>query len=166
MRIANKCERACTHHYTPVEICLVPIRKRLSDLLVIHFDHVPHHLIALADDLHVSVLNAVVHHLYIVARTALPDPFTARGAVLHLGRDRLNKETQELFTSTPSCHGMVLQWPAAYCSGLQLYPHPLTKGEAVPNIERDGLEKCDSKCVQTPTKREGKKGMKMDRERE
>ena len=46
-------------------------------------------MVALADELDVSVLDSVVHHLYKVAGAALANPVAARGAVGNLGCDGL-----------------------------------------------------------------------------
>src|SRR5207244_4168169 len=47
--------------------------------------------VRLTDELHVTVFNAVVHHLDVMPRAAWSDPLTARNVVVgpHFGRDRL-----------------------------------------------------------------------------
>ena len=68
---------------------LVPIGKDIVNLVIRHVETFVHQLVGLADELHVAVLDAVVHHLHIVASTTLANPVAAGGAALHLGRDRL-----------------------------------------------------------------------------
>ena len=46
-------------------------------------------MIGFADELHVAVFDAVVHHLDVMAGPFGPDPVAARGAVGHLGGDGL-----------------------------------------------------------------------------
>ncbi len=48
-----------------------------------------HHLVGLADHLHVAVLDAVVDHFDEMTGTAVADPVAARFAGVGLGRDRL-----------------------------------------------------------------------------
>jgi hypothetical protein len=63
--------------------------SHLCNLCIPNLEDVPHNLIALADDLHVSVLDPVVDHLDVVARTRVSDPLAARGSVLDARRDGL-----------------------------------------------------------------------------
>jgi hypothetical protein len=60
----------------------------LSDLGLTHVKGVLHDIIGLADQLHVTVLDAIVHHLHKVTRTVFAHPITTRLAV-RLCRDRL-----------------------------------------------------------------------------
>mmetsp|Transcript_17377 Transcript_17377/g.34074 ORF Transcript_17377/g.34074 Transcript_17377/m.34074 type:complete len:398 (+) Transcript_17377:108-1301(+) len=61
-----------------VEVTLVPLGEDASNLGVVELQHVAHHLVALADDLHVAVLDTVVHHLDVVAGAGVPHPLAAR----------------------------------------------------------------------------------------
>ena len=53
--------------------------------------------VGLADQLHVAIFDAVVHHLHVVAGTPRPDPVAARDVALgaHLGGDRLEDRLHE-----------------------------------------------------------------------
>ena len=56
-------------------------------------------VVGLADELHVAVLDAVVHHLDVVARAILADPVAAGRAVFDLGGDGL----EDLLHVRPRC---------------------------------------------------------------
>ena len=58
-------------------------------LIVGHPKKVTHELVRFADELHIAVLNAVMHHLDEVSCAILADPVAARRAVLDLGADGL-----------------------------------------------------------------------------
>jgi len=72
-----------------VEVALVPLGKHLVHLVGAHAQAVLHQVVRLADELHVAVLDAVVHHLDVVAGSVVADPVAARRAVIDLGRDGL-----------------------------------------------------------------------------
>jgi hypothetical protein len=71
-----------------VQAALVPGPERLGDLRWRHADGVPEQVVRLGDELHVGVLDAVVHHLDEVAGPVRADVRAARGAV-HVRADRL-----------------------------------------------------------------------------
>ena len=54
-----------------------------------HAQHIAHQLIRLADELHIAIFNAIVHHLHKVARAVLAHPIAAGRTVFHLGADGL-----------------------------------------------------------------------------
>ena len=54
-----------------VEFALVPLVEDAAHFVVVHTQHVLHEVVGLADELHVSVLDAVVHHLHKVTRAVL-----------------------------------------------------------------------------------------------
>src|SRR5208337_1497169 len=70
------------------EVAFVPPGEDVAHLARLHAQYVPHDLVDLADELHVPVLDAVVHHLHEMARAVLADPVAA-GRAVHLGRYRL-----------------------------------------------------------------------------
>ena len=79
-----------------VELRFVPPGKDLVHLLVSHAESVAHQLICLADQLHVAVFNAVMHHLDKVPGTVFSDPVTAGRAVFHLCADALENRADML----------------------------------------------------------------------
>ena len=68
---------------------LVPAREDRCDLLRRHAQAVAHQLPGLGDQLHVTVFDAVVDHLHVVAGTTIPDPAAAGLAVVRPGGDAL-----------------------------------------------------------------------------
>ena len=68
-----------------VQLGLVPLVEHGSYLVDAHRQRVEHDVIGLADQLHVAVLDAIVHHLDEMARTVLANPVAARLAV-YFGR--------------------------------------------------------------------------------
>ena len=54
-----------------------------------HPEAVLHDVVGFADQLHVAVFDAVVHHLDVVAGAHFADPLAARRAAFHLGRHGL-----------------------------------------------------------------------------
>ena len=62
---------------------------------MVHAERVPHQVVGLADELHVSVLDAVVDHLDEVAGAVLANPVAARVRA-RLGRDRLGATRGQL----------------------------------------------------------------------
>ena len=72
-----------------VEIAGVPLLEHLVHLVGRHAEQLFHDLVRLADQLHVAVLDPVVHHLHEVTGAVAADPVAARRAVLDLGGDRL-----------------------------------------------------------------------------
>ena len=72
-----------------VEFGPVPVGKDFAHFVTRHPEAVAHQLVGLADELHVAVLDAVVHHLDKVPGAVLPDPVAAGGTVFHFGADGL-----------------------------------------------------------------------------
>ena len=68
-----------------VEVALVPLGKHLVHLVGAHAQALFHQVVRLADELHIAVLNAVVHHFDVVAGTVVADPVATRCAVIDLG---------------------------------------------------------------------------------
>jgi len=68
-----------------VELALIPLGEDLVHFAGLHAQAVLHDLVGFADELHVAVLDAVVHHFDEVARAVFAHPFAAGGAVLDLG---------------------------------------------------------------------------------
>src|SRR5690606_35100053 len=60
-----------------VELTAVPLIEHVAHLRIAHLQHVLHHTVGFADELHVAVLDAVVHHLHEVAGAAGPHPLGA-----------------------------------------------------------------------------------------
>ena len=58
-------------------------------LIVGHSKKVTHELVGFADELHIAVLNAIVHHFHEMPCAVLADPVAARRAVLDLRADGL-----------------------------------------------------------------------------
>ena len=56
-------------------------RAHVGHLVVLHVQQRLHQAVRLGDQLHVAVLDAVVHHLHEVARALGPDPLAAGRAV-------------------------------------------------------------------------------------
>ena len=71
-----------------VEHTLIPLGKDVGDVKLAQAETDLEDGVDLADELHVTILNAVVHHLDIVASAVLAHPVAARLAVA-LRRDRL-----------------------------------------------------------------------------
>jgi len=67
-----------------VEFPLVPLGEDSLHLIVGESEQFSHQVIHLADELHVSILDAVVHHFDKVTGTAAADPITA-GNIIHMG---------------------------------------------------------------------------------
>ena len=103
----------------------VPGGKNFVHPLRLHAQTVPHQLVRLADELHIAVLDAVVHHLDIVPRAVFADPVAARRAV-HLGRDRLEDRPD----MRPRGMG-----PAGHDRGPEASPL-LAAGNAGPDVEQ------------------------------
>ena len=80
-----------------VELALVPAREDLFHLGVGHAEPLRHHLVGLADHLHVAILDAVVDHLHEMAGAILANPVAAGFALIRVGRDRL----EDLLHGTP-----------------------------------------------------------------
>ena len=76
-----------------VQAAVVPGPERLGDLRGRHADAVPEQVVRLGDELHVGVLDAVVHHLDEVAGPVRADVRAARGAV-HVRADRLEHRAE------------------------------------------------------------------------
>ena len=64
--------------------------------IVGHPKEVAHELIRFADELHITVLNAVMHHLDEMPCAVLADPVTAWRAILDLGADGLENRLDGL----------------------------------------------------------------------
>ena len=73
----------------------VPVTEDVGDLRDRHVQGLAHEVVGLADELHVGVLDAVVHHLDEVAAAVGPDVGAARLAV-DLGGDRLEEGPERL----------------------------------------------------------------------
>ena len=78
-----------------VEPAGVPASERLGGLGGLLADGVPEQVVGFGDELHVGVLDAVVHHLDEVARPVRPDVRAARG-VIHVRADRLEHGAEGL----------------------------------------------------------------------
>mmetsp|Transcript_13321 Transcript_13321/g.32540 ORF Transcript_13321/g.32540 Transcript_13321/m.32540 type:complete len:562 (-) Transcript_13321:464-2149(-) len=76
-------------HQEGRQLALVPVGKHGGQLVVGQAAQRPEDVVRLADELHVAVLNAVVHHLDVVARAALANVHHAR-PVVHLRRHLLH----------------------------------------------------------------------------
>ena len=74
-----------------IEISSIPLGENVVQFVVRQAECVLEHPIRFADELHVAVLDAVVNHFHIVARTASTDPLATRDIVVRsdLGRDGL-----------------------------------------------------------------------------
>src|SRR5665213_867693 len=72
-----------------VKLTLVPLRKDFRKLIRRQTQPILQQLVGLADQLHIAVLDAVVHHLDVVSGAILPHPVAAGSAVGNLRRDRL-----------------------------------------------------------------------------
>ncbi len=66
----------------------VPFGESVGHLVVTHAEGVLHQVTDFGDQLHVAVFDAVMHHLDVVAGTAIAQPLTA-GNVIDPGGDRL-----------------------------------------------------------------------------
>ncbi|MPM79426.1 hypothetical protein SDC9_126459 [bioreactor metagenome] len=73
-----------------VQVALIPLGEHLVHLLVAKAGQAPHQVIYLSYELHVPVLNAVVHHLYKVPCSAFADPVAA-GNAINMGGDSLKQ---------------------------------------------------------------------------
>ena len=68
-----------------VEVALVPLGEHLVHLVGAHAEPFLHQVVRLADELHVAVLDAVVHHLDVVPGAVVANPVAARRPVIDLG---------------------------------------------------------------------------------
>ena len=59
----------CNFDEITVQLALVPIGEDIGELLCIHLDYVFQNCIGLADQLHVAILNSVMHHFDVVSGT-------------------------------------------------------------------------------------------------
>ena len=66
----------------------IPLREDVGDLLRRQAGAAVQQVVGLGDELHVAVLDAVVHHLHVVAGAARAHVRDARLAVFGLGGDR------------------------------------------------------------------------------
>ncbi|RUS26191.1 hypothetical protein BC938DRAFT_471104 [Jimgerdemannia flammicorona] len=64
-----------------VKVTLVPGFEDFRHLFVREVETGFHNVVGLGDELHVTILNAVVHHLDVVARASLANPVAARFAI-------------------------------------------------------------------------------------
>ena len=76
-------------HEVAVQHAFVPTRKSLVHFVVRHAEAFFHHLVGLADHLHVAILYAVVNHFDEVTSAAAPEPVATRLTFISPGRDRL-----------------------------------------------------------------------------
>ena len=71
-----------------VQFALVPFGENLAHFVRRHAQIIPHQLIGFANELHVAIFNAVVHHFDEVACAAFAHPVAA-GFAVYLGADAL-----------------------------------------------------------------------------
>mmetsp|Transcript_1722 Transcript_1722/g.1889 ORF Transcript_1722/g.1889 Transcript_1722/m.1889 type:complete len:461 (-) Transcript_1722:3-1385(-) len=86
-----------------VQVAFVPFGKHVMHLRVGHSQNVLHHVVCLTAELHVSVFDAIVHHLDVMPRTIITEPIAARHAPIHFGGDVLKHLLDQgppLFCST------------------------------------------------------------------
>jgi len=69
-----------------VEVSFVPLGEDVVHLGGTHTEAILHDVVGLADQLHVSVFDAVVNHLHVMAGTTLAHPVTAGSTAVNLGR--------------------------------------------------------------------------------
>ena len=76
-----------------LQVALIPIAEDTVELLVGQPQGVLQDEVGFADQLHVAVLDPVVHHLDVVSRTGRPHPLTAGDVILgtDLGTDLLQQ---------------------------------------------------------------------------
>src|SRR5208282_2935977 len=72
-----------------VEWSAVPASEDIVHGGRFHSEHGPHHVVGLADELHVAIFDSVVDHLYEVPGAFGPDPVAARGSVGDFGGNGL-----------------------------------------------------------------------------
>ena len=89
-----------------VQAAGVPRAEGLGDLRGLEADAVPEQVVGLGDELHVGVLDAVVHHLDEVAGAVGADVRAARGAV-DVRADRLQHRAEGLRTTLAEPPGMI-----------------------------------------------------------
>ena len=77
-----------------VQLSGVPVSEDVGHLSVRQVHHVLHDVVGLRDELHVAVLDAVVHHLDEVPGPFLSDPVAA-GVLANLGADGLTRAKQD-----------------------------------------------------------------------
>jgi hypothetical protein len=86
-----------------VEVAAVPLPEDAGQLGRLLGEDVAQDVVGLRDQLHVGVLDAVVHHLHEVPRTVRPD-VGGTGGPVHLSRDVLDDRTQPLVGVLGSAH--------------------------------------------------------------
>ena len=86
-----------------VEVALVPLAEDPGELGRLLGEHVAQDVVGLGDQLHVGVLDAVVHHLHEVTRTVRTDVGGAGGAV-DLGGDVLHDRAERLVGVLGAAH--------------------------------------------------------------
>ena len=67
-----------------VEFPLIPLGEDRLHLIIGESEQCSHQVVHLADELHVPVLDTVVHHFDEMTSTAAADPITA-GNIIHMG---------------------------------------------------------------------------------
>ena len=78
-----------------IEYTCIPSLKGGRHGVIVHAQGLAHEMVGLADELHVTVLDAIVHHLDVVSAAAFADPVTAGLAIRRLGTDGLKDGCQE-----------------------------------------------------------------------
>lgn len=78
-----------------VELALIPSGEDVGEFGVAQADHALEDVVTLGDQLHIAVLDAVVHHLDVMSCPAAPQIGDARRAVGRFGGDRLEQRLDQ-----------------------------------------------------------------------
>ena len=84
-----------------VEVTFVPFLEHGVHFIGAHAEAVFHEIVGFADQLHVAVLNTVVHHFDIMPGAIGAHPITAGSSILNFGGDSL----ENIFHIRPGCFG-------------------------------------------------------------
>jgi hypothetical protein len=71
-----------------VQFALIPVPEYLGELIWSQAQPILQQLVCLTDQLHIAILNAVMHHLHVMPRAVLADPVAA-WSLINLRRDSL-----------------------------------------------------------------------------
>ncbi len=94
-----------------VQLALVPFFKHFVHLVGAHAQVFFHNLVGFANELHVAVFDAVVHHFHEMAGTAFAHPVAAGRAIFYLGRNILENifQVRPCFFRAPGHNGGAFQ---------------------------------------------------------
>ena len=144
-----------------VEFGLVPLFEHVTDLSRSHAKATTHQIVAFSDELHVGVLNTVVHHLDEVASTIETDMGDARFA-FGLGRDGFKNRLQSLpgFFGATRHHGRSKQ--SAFLTAGHTASDEMQSASADFLLAANGVREVGVACVDDDVARLHQVGERVD----